>query len=263
MEVTYDSIPTPRRSDLYKDEIWENNPTAISTPRLIFSQTNNPNQVSEEDSKTMDTETESEDYQTYDFVRSLPVCPAVQRLLPFQTRKSKPKTLVLDLDETLVHSEITSVPNADQKIAIQFNNATFEVFVKYRPGLKPFLEEVAQMFEIVLFTASHKAYAEEVLKKLDPHKRLIRHRLFREACVEWQDSYIKDLRVLGRDLSQVIILDNSVQAFAYHLENGIPIKSWFNEPKDQELERTLTFLRQLLHVEDVRPVLKEHFKLLG
>jgi len=98
------------------------------------------------------------------------------------------------------------------------------------------------------------------LDLLDPEKKFIRHRLFREACVPVQGIYIKDLQVLGRDLNKTVLVDNSPHAYGFQIDNGIPIESWFDDDNDTELLKLVGFLRQLVNVDDVRPIVHEHFK---
>jgi CTD small phosphatase-like protein 2 len=89
----------------------------------------------------------------------------------------------------------------------------------------------------------------------------IDHRVFRDSCVPVDGNYLKDLEVLGRDLSKVIIVDNSPQAYGYQIDNGIPILSWFDNENDEELMKLLPFLKQCLQVNDVRPLIHKKFQM--
>jgi CTD small phosphatase-like protein 2 len=87
------------------------------------------------------------------------------------------------------------------------------VYVKQRPHVHTFLERVAEMFEVVIFTASQSIYAAQLLDMLDPDRKLISQRIYRESCIFSDGSYTKDLTVLGVDLAKVAIIDNSPQVF--------------------------------------------------
>lgn len=74
------------------------------------------------------------------------------------------------------------------------------------------------MFKIVIFTASQSIYAEQLLDILDPDKRIISQRVYRESCIFSDGSYTKDLTILGVDLAKVVIIDNSPQVFISMLQ---------------------------------------------
>ncbi|CAN6452899.1 unnamed protein product [Victoria cruziana] len=176
-----------------------------------------------------------------------------------QTEKRKPNTLVLDLDETLIHSSLEHCPDADFSFSVCVNMKEYIVYVRQRPHLHRFMERVAEMFEIVIFTASQSIYANQLLNILDPDNRLISQRVYRDACIVSGGRYVKDLTVLGRDLAKVVIVDNTPQVFQLQVNNGIPIQSWFDDPTDCALLRILPFLEILSSADDVRPIIANRF----
>ena len=151
-------------------------------------------------------------------------------------------TLVLDLDETLVHSNLEqTLAEADFSFPVNFNNQQHSSTSPKAAYLMEFMIR-RQAFEVVVFTASQKVYAERLLNKIDPNQVLIKHRLYRESCVLVEGNYMKDLSVLGRDLAKTIIVDNSPQAFGFQVDNGVPIESWFDDQSDRQLLKLMPLL---------------------
>lgn len=163
------------------------------------------------------------------------------------------KCLVLDLDETLVHSSFRAVEGADFVIPVQIEDVVHFVYVAKRPGVDEFLIEMAKHYEIVIYTASLNKYADPLLDLLDP-KKVIRYRLFRESCVFYEGNYIKDLSVLDRDLSSTIIIDNSPNSYLFHPENAIDCSSFIDDLRDRELDQIGSFLTGIRDAKDVRGI---------
>jgi len=182
--------------------------------------------------------------------------PQQKFLLPdWAPGETKKKTLVLDLDETLVHSSFKPIPDPDFVMSIELENVIHKVYVRKRSGVDNFLRVVGEKFEVVVFTASLAKYADPLLDILD-RQRLVKKRLFREACVQHYGNYVKDLSHLGRLLTDVIIIDNSPFSYMFQPDNAIPITSWFNDKADRQLYDLLPFLEQLMYVDDVCTLLQ-------
>ena len=151
-------------------------------------------------------------------------------------------TLVLDLDETLVHY-------------IEEEN---RAYVQVRPYADYFLTEMGKYFEIVIFTAAAEDYADIVLNELDKNK-MINYKLYRKHTEQINGIFIKDLSKLGRDISKVVIVDNNKDNFSLQPENGLHICSFLGDQNDDELFALSEDLMKIVNSNknDIRPIIKE------
>ena len=203
----------------------------------------------------------SDQFNAWQFIKCLPeyehvkhLCPPVKLPPPLPGQEGR-YTLVLDMDETLLHcspDREESVHDPDHTFTIRYQGRSFPIHAWIRPKLFDFLDKIhgSQKFEVVIFTASQPEYANAMLDIIDPNNKYFHHRLFRDSCMNIEgsgssSSYVKDLNVLGRDLSKCILVDNSPHVFGYNLDNGIPISSWYDDRQDNELEKLEWFLRQV------------------
>ncbi|KAI9877549.1 MAG: hypothetical protein M1830_003597 [Pleopsidium flavum] len=177
-------------------------------------------------------------------------------LPPIQPRFHGKKCLVLDLDETLVHSSFKILHQADFTIPVEIEGQYHNVYVIKRPGVDQFMKRVGELYEVVVFTASVSKYGDPLLDQLDIHQ-VVHHRLFRESCYNHQGNYVKDLSQVGRDLRETIIIDNSPTSYIFHPQHAVPISSWFSDAHDNELLDLIPVLEDLAgsQVRDVSLVL--------
>uniref|UniRef100_A0A3P9QAA8 protein-serine/threonine phosphatase n=1 Tax=Poecilia reticulata TaxID=8081 RepID=A0A3P9QAA8_POERE len=158
--------------------------------------------------------------------------------------------VVIDLDETLVHSSFKPISNADFIVPVEIDGTVHQVYVLKRPHVDEFLQKMGELFECVLFTASLAKYADPVADLLDQWG-VFRARLFRESCVFHRGNYVKDLSRLGRELRKVIIVDNSPASYIFHPENAVPVQSWFDDMTDTELLDLIPLFEGLSKEEDI------------
>lgn len=153
----------------------------------------------------------------------------------------RPLTLVLSLEDLLVHSEWT------QKNGWR---------TAKRPGVDYFLGYLSQYYEIVLFSSNYMMYSEKIAEKLDPLHAFISYNLYKEHCVYKNHTHIKDLSKLNRDVNKVIIIDTNPDSYKLQPENAIPMKPWKGE-YDDKLIQLIPFLEYLAtqQVSDVKPIL--------
>ncbi|XP_075253566.1 CTD nuclear envelope phosphatase 1A-like [Convolutriloba macropyga] len=192
------------------------------------------------------------------------------------------KFLVLDLDETLIHSHHDGLPGPqvqstagavhsaltgrvapgdgqppDFVLRVVIDQQPVRFSVHKRPHVDYFLSVVSKWYKLVVFTASMEVYGSSVADKLDDNKGILKRRFFRQHCSldHGSYSYSKDLRIVHSDMCSVILLDNSPSAYRNYKSNAIPIKSWFGDSSDTCLLNLLPFLDALRFVHDVRCIL--------
>lgn len=172
------------------------------------------------------------------------------------------KTLIFDLDETLIHCNADQNGPADVRVPVTFPNGdSIMAGINIRPFAREILVELSKHFEIVIFTASHSCYANPVVDYLD-EERVVKARLFRENCSQITDGlYTKDLSVfIDRDVKDLLLVDNAVYSFVMQLGNGIPILPFYEDKNDKELLRLKNFVMRFKDLDDVREQISEHFK---
>lgn len=73
--------------------------------------------------------------------------------------------------------------------------------------------------------------------------------------------YIKDLRIINRDLKDMVLIDNAAYSYAFQLANGIPILPYYHGQIDFELKKLEDYLVGLIGSKDVREENEKVFKL--
>lgn len=176
----------------------------------------------------------------YDYYRD----PVFDKLLPdpLPPPYGRPLTLVVAMDDFLIHSEWTR----------EHGWRTAK-----RPGVDYFLGYLAQYYEIVLFSTRYQAYGEKPALQLDPYRSCFSYSLFREATRYENGKIIKDLNALNRDLGHIIMVDTKPDSWAHQPENAIKLKPWKGNADDRGLVELIPMLEWIAteNVKDVRPIL--------
>ncbi|RTE73647.1 hypothetical protein BHE90_011915 [Fusarium euwallaceae] len=180
------------------------------------------------------------------------------------------KTLILDLDETLIHSMSKGGRmSTGHMVEVRLNTTYVGVggqtsigpqhpilyWVNKRPYCDEFLRRVCKWYNLVVFTASVQEYADPVIDWLETERKFFSARYYRQHCTFRQGAFIKDLSSVDSDLSNVMILDNSPLSYLFHQDNAIPIQGWINDPTDTDLMHLVPLLEGLQYVHDVRALL--------
>ena len=189
----------------------------------------------------------------------------------FKNNLQRKKIAVFDLDETLIHcvGDIRTKKKEEYEEVINVimpNNLNVKIGINIRPNWKKSILEIKEKYYIIVYTASHNNYADAVLNFLDPENNIFEGRLYRKDCIlneiDNNKFYVKDLNIFKNfDLKDIVLIDNSVLSFAYHLNNGIPIVPYYKGDKDSELIILSKYLLSIAHCNDLRVCNKKYINM--
>ena len=186
---------------------------------------------------------------------------------PIEEKKKK-KIALFDLDETLVHCTKDKKGLNGDVVNIKLpTNKTVPVGLNIRSHWKEALDLIKNHYNIVVYTASHQSYADAVLNYLDKENKYFQYRLYRNHCVQCDVDgikfYVKDLDTLNKyyNLKDVVLIDNSVLSFAYHLNNGIPIVPFIEQKDDTQLLMLAYYLVSIANYDDLTQENKKHINI--
>ncbi|XP_008299486.1 mitochondrial import inner membrane translocase subunit TIM50 [Stegastes partitus] len=186
-------------------------------------------------------------YKYFQDYRQMIIEPTSPKLLPDPLKEpyyQPPYTLVLELTDVLLHPE--------------WSLSTGWRFKK-RPGIDYLFQQLAPLYEIVIFTAETGMTAYPLIDSIDP-QGFVMYRLFRDATRYMEGHHVKDVSCLNRDTSKVIVVDCKREAFSLQPFNGMALKKWDGNSEDRTLYDLANFLKTiaLSGVEDVRSVLENY-----
>ena len=171
-------------------------------------------------------------------------------------------TLVLDLDETLVYVKQFNTQN-NNYYSNSCNNINQKI-INLRPGLFAFLNNVKPFYEIISFSSASKLYADHILNKIETYQKYFDHNLYRQHTTLYGKEYVKDISKIGRNIKEIIIVDNLEKNFKLNPDNGVKIASYFGEigsgnddNKLFELQKLLILFYKLKY-EDLRMAIKDY-----
>jgi carboxy-terminal domain RNA polymerase II polypeptide A small phosphatase len=134
---------------------------------------------------------------------------------------------------------------------VDIDGRTCNIYVLKRPGVDYFLQEMAKIYEVIIYTASLSKYADPLMDMMDPHGYCTA-RLFREHCAFVNGVFVKDMSVLGRDMKDTILIDNSPTSYMLQPECGLPILSWYDDMQDRVLLDYIPMLTEMAKINEIR-----------
>ena len=134
--------------------------------------------------------------------------------------------------------------------------------MKLRPNLHEFLDDMASRYELIVYTASNKNYADAIIDYIEEKRKYFSYRLYNTQCISKPGIYTyKYLSLLceNRDIKDIILVDNRVRNYSLSIRNGIPIKEFKGDSEDYELIHLAKYMRLLASEPNICYKIKEDF----
>ena len=172
------------------------------------------------------------------------------------------KLLILDLDETLIHS-------TEKELELPGDLKIDEYNVYKRPNIDEFVANCATWFDLAVWTAASSSYANEIIELIFPKSVELKFIFTGDRCTRRYDYdlmeayYIKPLKKVKRrgfSLEKVLIIDDTPETFERNYGNGIQVKRYYGENEDEELILLLKYLKEIARVENVRKIDKRGWR---
>ena len=251
-----DNRPLYQYSNYYYDDNSYYKKSNLNLNKFYQNRNSNPRPTSK--AKTNFNELSNSSNLLYDSYSKYVPQRRVYNIEAYKNINHNKKMLILDLDETLVHSSLKPIQYKDHTLQpdivlkVKFHSNYYNVYVLKRPYVDEFLIAMSKIYNLIIFTASVQEYADPLLDQLDKNK-VIKLRYYRNSCtLNKEGKFVKDLSTLYKDLNNVILLDNNPISYSYNKSNGLPIITWHSNKKDKELQKLIPVLEFLSKVKDVR-----------
>lgn len=157
-------------------------------------------------------------------------------------------TVVLDIDNTLVHASPSNVPTCAFEIDVLYEKRTFHYWVSVRPFVKELLDYLRENteFEVIVFTAAKEQYGREIIRNLDPEGTLDHHFLSDIHIRRSGEIKAKDLQRLGRPVETICIVEDTPESYKYQRRSSFPLSRWqYSMEGDTELQDLLGVLEKV------------------
>lgn len=175
----------------------------------------------------------------------------------------KKPSLVLDLDNTLIVSKKDKSWFETAKRTFSYSANTLakvnKRFIKVRPHLGEFLDDVSKFYDLSIYTASESSYADGIIDFIDP-KKLIGRRFYRNNCFRFYNWRVKDLSLVNADLRRVILLDDQCSVPEHQWRHHLPIPKYEGEDTDMSLLAVKNFLLSIVNYPDFTPCIRSYIE---